>query len=84
MEKAILKDERQIKKTLYLRKRQCIQMNPTLRIPIPKNQSHREEFYRLLKHYSFRIFLRDILRHKDCFRLTQLKNISDIFANGVF
>jgi hypothetical protein len=39
---------------------------------LPQEQKWREEFYRYLKKYSFRLFLRDVIKHKDSFSLRDL------------
>jgi hypothetical protein len=39
---------------------------------LPQGRKSREEFYRSLKKYSFRLFLRDVIQHKDSFSLHDL------------
>lgn len=39
---------------------------------LPQGQKSREEFYQSLKKYSFRLFLRDVIKHKDLFSLHDL------------
>jgi hypothetical protein len=39
---------------------------------VPRTRRAQEEFYQLLRHYSFRLFLRDVIRRRDDFRLADL------------
>lgn len=40
---------------------------------LPRAGRQRERFYRLLRHYSFRLLLRDVLAHRDSFVLADLQ-----------
>jgi hypothetical protein len=39
---------------------------------LPRAAAGQAEFYRLLRRYSFRLFLRDVIKHRDGFRLADL------------
>ena len=39
---------------------------------VPRPAATREEFYALLRHYSFRLFLRDVIKHGDNFTVDDL------------
>jgi hypothetical protein len=39
---------------------------------LPRAAAAQAEFYRLLRHYSFRLFLRDVIKHRDAFSLVDL------------
>jgi hypothetical protein len=40
---------------------------------LPRNRQGREEFYALLRRYSFRLFLRDVLAHRESISLADLQ-----------
>lgn len=48
-----------------------LRSGPSRSLPpfLPKDAAHREAYYRALHHYSFRLFLRDVLRRKPVFRI---------------
>lgn len=39
---------------------------------LPRARDAQEDFYQLLRHYSFRLFLRDVIKHRDRFTLADL------------
>jgi hypothetical protein len=39
---------------------------------VPRVRAEQEQFYRLLKHYSFRLFVRDVIKHRRGFVLNDL------------
>lgn len=71
-EEILKQKERAVLGALIRRGLRCYEKkNPQLLL-LPQEQESREEFYHRLKKYSFRLFLRDVIKHKDSFSLQDL------------
>ena len=71
---ASLEGPSSIEKMLQMRGIEVFRENPTDRLFIPPElpASHKTRFYEMMKKYSFRLVVRDMIKHQDGFRIQDL------------
>src|SRR4030043_1690302 len=71
---ASIEDPSQIEKILKMRGIKVFRKNPTDRLFFPPDLSpfHKARFYEMMKRYSFRLVLRDMIKYQDWFRIQDL------------
>jgi hypothetical protein len=69
-----LEDPSAVEDMLKMRGIRVFRKNPTDRLFFPPDLSsfHRNQFYEMMKKYSFRLVLRDMIKHQDRFRIQDL------------
>jgi hypothetical protein len=69
-----IKDPSQVEKILKMRGIKVFRKNPTERLffPPPLSPSYKTRFYEMMKKYSFRLVLRDMIKFQDRFRIQDL------------
>lgn len=71
---ASLEDTSSVERILRMRRIQVFRKNPTERLFFPPDflPSYKTRFYKMMKRYSFRLVLRDMVKHQDRFRIEDL------------
>src|SRR4030042_2983190 len=71
---SLLEDPSPVERMVRSRGLQVFKGNPTEKLFFPPDivRPDRDRFYELMKRYSFRLILRDIIKHQDRFRLHDL------------
>jgi hypothetical protein len=69
-----VQDASSVEEMLNMRGVKVFRKNPTDRLFFPPgfSLSHKNQFYGMMKKYSFRLVLRDIIKHQDRFRIQDL------------
>ncbi len=69
-----LEDPSSVEKMLKMRRIQILRRNPTDRLFFPSDflPFYKTRFYEMMKKYSFRLVLRDMVKHQDRFRIEDL------------
>jgi hypothetical protein len=72
--KTFLEDPSSVEKMLKMRGIQAFRKNPTDRLFFPPDlpDFYKTRFYEMMKKYSFRLVLRDMIKHQDRFRIQDL------------
>ena len=71
---ASIEDPSHVEKMLKMRRIKVFRKNPTDRLFFPPDLSpfHKTQFYEMMKRYSFRLVLRDMIKYQDRFRIQDL------------
>ena len=71
---ASIEDPSYVEKMLKMRRIKVFRKNPTDRLFFPPDFSpfHKARFYEMMKRYSFRLVLRDMIKYQDRFRIQDL------------
>jgi hypothetical protein len=75
-----LEDASSVEKMLKMRRIQILRRNPTDRLFFPSDflPFHKTRFYEMMKKYSFRLVLRDMVKHQDQFRIEDLTHYCSV------
>ena len=80
VKETLLQDPSSVEKNLLMRGIKVFRRNPPERLFFPPSLSppFRTRFYEAMKRYSFRLVLRDVVKHQDGFRVQDLTHYSSL------